>query len=463
MKKILFVLTAMVTLAFVSCKENPYMPSPGDNSLVPDTIPEIAYPDPTPDAEGVDVPDSTLNVYEARKLCSKLASGATTDKEYYVKGWVCQFDEKHASGIEGFGNGTFYIAATNDGKTNDVPFEAYQVMGKDGKKLTIDEVALGDFVVIKGILTNYNGTYETTGKGAAHIYSSSNPNFGLEPVIDTTNVTPDPEGVDVPEGAITVYRARAISDSIGSGNKTAEKYYIKGWVSKIHSSHASGVDQYGNGTFYITPTNDGTTSAIDFEAYQVMGKDGKKLTSADQVEVGDFVGIYGKITNYNGTAETESKGAAYIYSSSNEKFNSGYDEDPTKITPDPEGADVPEGTLNVYEARHICDSIGSGKSTTQEYYVKGWIHKVTSTAADVSQYGNATFFIAPTNDGTTNATDFEAYRIKSINGEKFTSLDQVQVGDFVVIQGKLKNYSGTPETDNGAKLYYSNNPAFSGQ
>lgn len=462
MKTKLFALIAVVAMVMVSCEEPPYIAAPGNNDLVQgDTIPEIAYPDPTPDAEGVDVPDSTLNVYEARKLCSKLASGATTDKEYYVKGWVCQFDEKHASGIESFGNGTFYIAATNDGKTNDVPFEAYQVMGKDGKKLTIDEVALGDFVVIKGILTNYNGTYETTGKGAAHIYSSSNPYFGLEPVIDTTNVTPDPEGVDVPEGAITVYRARAISDSIGSGNTTQEKYYIKGWVSRIDSKHADGVNQYGNGTFYITPTNDGTTESFTFEAFQVYGKDGKKLTSPDQVEVGDFVVLYGQITNFKGTAETTGKGTAYIYSSSNEKFNEAFQPaDPTKITPDPEGADVPEGTLTVYEALHIGDSIGSGKTTTDEYYIKGWVSKLHSThASGVTSYGNGTFFITPTNDGTTASITFEAYQVYGKNKQKLTSADQVAVGDFVVLRGKITNYNGTVETvgRGAAYIYYSTN------
>ena len=321
MKKILFVLTALVTLAFVSCTENPYLPSPGDNTQVPDTLPEIAHPDPTPDPEGVDVPDSCLTVYEARKICAKLTSGAVTDKKYYVKGWVCQLDEKHASGIESFGNGTFYITPTNDGTTASVDFEAYQVYGKGGKKLTsADQVEVGDFVVIYGKLTNYNGTYETVGKGAAYIYSSTNEKFNAAYEEDDTKITPDPEGADVPEGTLTVYQARHICDSIGSGKTTTEKYYVKGWVSKLHNNHATGVTNYGNGTFYITPTNDGTTSSIDFEAYQVYGKNGEKLTSADQVAVGDFVVLYGQLTNYNGTAETKGQGAAYIYYSTNPKW-----------------------------------------------------------------------------------------------------------------------------------------------
>lgn len=317
MKTRILMLTALVSMVMFSCKENPYINAPGDNSKNYDTIPAIAYPMPTPDPEGADVPEGSIDVYEARKICKSLGAGGTTEEKYYIKGWVRKFDDKHESGVTNFGNGTFYIAPTNDGETDDVTFEAYQVMGKNGEKIkSLDEIMIGDFVVIYGLMTNYNNkAYETTGKGAAYIYYSNNPNFGQEPQVD-----------------------------------------------------------------------------------------------------------------------------------------------PSKITPDPAGANVPQGCLNVYEARGICAGLSSGAQTNEKYYVKGWIHKVSTTASDVSQYHNATFYIAPTNDGTTNSIDFEAYRIKSINGGNFTSLDQFQVGDFVVIEGPLKNYNGTYETGNGAKLYYSSNP-----
>lgn len=280
----------------------------------------------------------------------------------------------------------------------------------------------------------------------------------------TPTPTPDPEGANVPEGCLNVYQARTLCEKLSIGGVTPEKYYVKGWIHKLDAKNEDGITSYGNATFYIAATNDHSADEYDFEAYQVYGKNGAKIKSVDEVQVGDFVVIYGQLTKFKeGVYETVGKGAAYMYYSNNPQWGEEPVVDPTKTTPDPEGADVPDGCLNVYEARAICDSIGSGKSTTTEYYVKGWIHKVVTTASDVSQYGNATFYIAPTNDGTTKSTDFEAYRIKSINGARFTSLDEFQVGDFVVIQGKLKNYNGTAETDSGAKLYYSNNPALNQQ
>ena len=316
-KNIYLFVTALVAMTLVSCNEKSSFPNPGDITL--DSIPAVVLPDPTPDPEGADVPEGAITVYEAREICKKLADGAVTAEKYYVKGWVSSLDAKNADGIASYGNSTFYIAATNDGQTDKYTFEAYQVYAKDGKKfVSVDQVQVGDFVVIYGKLTNFKGTFETEGKGAAYVYSSTNPNF--DPKEDPSKITPDPEGADVPEGTLNVYEARHLCDSIGSGKTTTQEYYVKGWVCRLDSKHESGVQQYGNGTFYIAATNDGTTSGFSFEAYQVYGKNKQKLTSADQVAVGDFVVLCGKLTNYNGTAETVGQGKSYIYYSTNPKW-----------------------------------------------------------------------------------------------------------------------------------------------
>ena len=145
---------------------------------------------------------------------------------------------------------------------------------------------------------------------------------------DTTTVQ-IPEGVDIPAEAITVADAREICAKLQSGETTGTKYYVKGWVKKLHSKHASGVADYGNAQFYMV---DKIGDTDDFMAYQVYGLNGQKLVSADQVEVGDYVVVYGELTNYNGTYETVGKGAAYIYSSSNPKIKDGGTPDPDPDT-----------------------------------------------------------------------------------------------------------------------------------
>ena len=176
MKKSILVLTSMVAMVLFGCKETPYINEPGDNKYNYDSIPVVALPDPDADPVGFEIPAGCLNVYEAVDSCRRLPNGGTTQEKHYVKGWVCRLDSKHESGVQQYGNGTFYIAATNDGTTDGFSFEAYQVYGKGKQKLTNpNQVQVGDFVVLRGKLTNYSGTAETVGKGASYIYYSTNP------------------------------------------------------------------------------------------------------------------------------------------------------------------------------------------------------------------------------------------------------------------------------------------------
>lgn len=126
----------------------------------------------------------------------------------------------------------------------------------------------------------------------------------------------DTIGWNVPAEALTVAQAREICAALESGSTSGTKYYVMGFVKKLHNNHASGVSGYGNAQFYIEEEK-GANSSQDFMAFQVYGLDGTKLTDPNAVAVGDFVVIYGELTNYNGTYETVGKGAAHIWKSTN--------------------------------------------------------------------------------------------------------------------------------------------------
>ena len=94
----------------------------------------------------------------------------------YIKGYVRKNSTDKAT-IEKYGNANFTIAPTIDASSYST-FYIYQVYGKNKQRLTnLDQVKEGDFVVVCGKLTNYNGTYETVGRGASSISSSHNPNW----------------------------------------------------------------------------------------------------------------------------------------------------------------------------------------------------------------------------------------------------------------------------------------------
>ena len=419
MKTKLFALIAVVAMVMFSCNEPPYIGTPSNNDLVQgDTLPDFADPTPSPDPEGIEIPEEAINVNEAVKIGKKLAYRQTTEETYYIKGWVNRFEESkrdEASFIQ-YGNDYVYLSARNDGQGMK-EFYCYRILGRGGAKLpSHDVLQIGDFVVVKCQIQNYDGTIENNGLCSIEVSNNEAYNNAFRP-IDTTNVTPDPAGVDVPEGAINVYKAREISESIGSGKTTTEKYYIKGWISRI----VEGVGSYGNATFYITPTNDGTTATVEFEAYRVKGKNGETLTSANQVVVGDFVVLHSQIKNYSGTAETADN--AYIYSSSNEAFNA--------------VADTIYATCA--EAKAAALALPENNTPSTDIYVITGYVQSQGYNATVSR-GQQIFWVDDVKDG---AKVFEAYYCDVPNGEA------VPIGAKVKMTGKIMKYNTTPEMKNG--------------
>ena len=139
----------------------------------------------------------------------------------------------------------------------------------------------------------------------------------VDPGQTTIEIPAEAQGWNIPAGAIDVLQARAICAGLASDATSGTKYYVMGYVKKIHNKHADGVANFGNATFYMENVN-GANSEEDFLAYQVYGLNGEKITDPNVVAVGDFVVVYGELTNYMGnTYETVGKGAAYIWNSTN--------------------------------------------------------------------------------------------------------------------------------------------------
>ena len=127
---------------------------------------------------------------------------------------------------------------------------------------------------------------------------------------------------------------------------------------------------------------------------------------------------------------------------------------PEGEAPDTTGWNIPAGALTVAQAREICAGLTTEDQTsTEEYYVMGWVKKVDEVSA---QYGNATFYIVDVKGADTNE-DFQAYRVKGLNGNKISNEGAVAVGDFVVLYGKVKQFYEKAETATGAYIWKSTN------
>lgn len=260
-----------------------------------------------------------------------------------------------------------------------------------------------------------------------------------------------PQGDGSLENPYNVAGVIAYINTLEADVESPKAVYVKGKISKI-TTKSGDVAKYGNHSFEMV---DAGNSSKVFTAYQVYGPENKKFTSDDQIKVGDEVIVYGKVVNYKGnTPETVGKGAAYVYS-----INSagGGDVTPTP-TPDAGDKGTKESPFSVADALAFTSALPADQNTTDSYYIKGFVTEIKE--APGNQYGNATFNIADQKGGSPT---FYVFRCMYYGGAKFTSADQLKVGDEVVICGPVVNYKGnTPETVGNKASIYSINGATGG-
>ncbi len=116
-----------------------------------------------------------------------------------------------------------------------------------------------------------------------------------------------------------------------------------------------------------------------------------------------------------------------------------------------EGDGSLENPFNALAAYNYAAALAADQATSEKFYVKGIVCE--SSKWDINTtYKNATFHISV--DGTAATQQFLIFRTKGLNGADITSVDDVQVGDEVVIYASLVNYKGnTPETAQGGIIY----------
>ena len=117
----------------------------------------------------------------------------------------------------------------------------------------------------------------------------------------------------------------------------------------------------------------------------------------------------------------------------------------------PEGEGTLESPYNAAGANAYISTLGADENSDKAIYVKGIICNIKE--APNSQYGNATFYISA--DGKTTSEQFYVFRCHNLENKKFTDNDVLNIGDEVIIYGKVVNYKGnTPETvQNEAYIY----------
>ena len=115
---------------------------------------------------------------------------------------------------------------------------------------------------------------------------------------------------------------------------------------------------------------------------------------------------------------------------------------PEDITYDHAG--TAEDPYSVADVLKYISTLGTATST-EDVYVKGVITSIDEVS---TKFGNATYKIK--DEGVDNGV--KVFRGLYLDGAKFTSADQIGVGDEVVVVGKVLDYNGTPEVNAGNKI-----------
>ena len=388
----LFVLACAV-MAFSSCED---VPAP--YNMPQEVIDEIVEP------SGSGTAEDPYNAAAANQLGESLEADANSET-VYVKGIVSRIDEVET---EKYGNAIFYIS--EDGTTNN-QFYVFHCYGLGGEKFTSeDELKVGDEVIVCGQITNFKGNTVELAQGG-YIYS-------LNGTVVSKGESGEGEGTL--ESPYNVAKALSLISS-GANDPDAE-VYIKGKVSQIDGLNP----QYSSLTYYIS--DDGSTTG-QLQVYGGLYLNGEGFTSEDQLKVGDEVVIRGKLTKHYDTPEV---GTNSVLISINGQT----------------GTVAGDGTeANPYSASQALDLIKSEQfDKDSKYYVKGIISKVEKFD---DRYNSITYYIS---DDGSSTNELQIYSGYSFNGEGFSSINDLKVGDEVVVLGKFKLFNGTPEVDKSSEI-----------
>lgn len=297
-----------------------------------------------------------------------------------------------------------------------------------------------------------NGTYNITGatvvaveyknmvvKGTQKMFNVKNlanasANYNVGDVLSLTNATvKDAYGVTVIDGEATnLAIEKTGTATVEHGEATA---IDAAWVTSFTESLVPE---------YVTVSGVGAASGSAYSLnIAVEGSDINMSISLPTAE--EVTALVGKTIT--------AKGYAFDYNSKNKYVSimkvelTVAEGGETPEPEDPELAGTGEGTVDspydVVRAKAAIDKF----STVSGVFVKGIV--TTHATKYNSTYKSCDYYISV--DGTTE-NELMVYSGKFLNGEDFTSGDQIHAGDEVVVCGNLKIYNGTYEFDKTSKI-----------
>lgn len=428
MKKVIYSMLALLcaAFAFTSCEDVP-MPydQPGEGGEDPIVI------QPTGDG----TVDNPYNVTAALEYIESLGADVESEQNIYIKGVVVTVTEEYTTN---YGNGTYYIS---DDGTNKNQFYVFRSLYLGNRKFTSGDTQIqeGDTVVVCGKVVNYKGTTPETAQNKSFLYSLNGETAG-----GGGGASGTPKGSGTLDDPYNPAGVIAYINTLGSDVESPKDVYIKGKIGTVTEEYST---NFGNGTFTIVEEGAEGTA---FTVYRALYLGNKKFANGDtQIKEGDEVIVCGKVINYRGNTPETQQNKAYLYSL-NGKTAGGGD---TPTPGEAKGSGTLDDPFNPVAANNYASSLAAGAKSDKDVYIKGKISSIKEKFG--TQYGNASFYISE--DGKAE-NEFYVFRTLYLGNVKYTEGENINVGDEVIICGKVMNYMGnTPETAANESYIYSLN------
>lgn len=122
-----------------------------------------------------------------------------------------------------------------------------------------------------------------------------------------------------------------------------------------------------------------------------------------------------------------------------------------KVGDAPQIVDITNTAETAYTIAKAKELIDAGEGLSESVYVKGIVSQASKSLN--TTYGSLSYYIS--DDGKTG-NELQVYGGLSFEGKKFTSVDDIKVGDVVVVFGKLKKFGTTYELDSNNILISQN-------
>ena len=411
MKRIAYYLTvlALAVFTFTSCED---VPSPFGQIVAPKTD-DVVVVEPS----GTGTQADPYNVAAVIEYLGGLGADVPSPNEVYIVGYITSITE--AFGTQ-YGNATFEISDSQEGGNK---FLCYRVLYLGNQKYSdpsATNIKEGDKVVICGKVVNYKGNTPETQANGAYVYSINGTGGGGGGGTTTTTL-------GTKDAPITVTKALEYIAALADNGTTKEDAYVTGKITKIKTSDAN-IAQYKNIDYVIS---DGKGELTVFRGKNLDNTD---FTAAGQINVGDEVVVFGKLTKYvkDGNVTPEVAQGNYIVKLT--KGSGGGGESGTA-----KGTGTAADPFNVAAAIAKCKETGE-TATSEIYFVKG----IVNADYTVDSYKNATLDLV---DAEGASEKFTAFRVKGADGADLKVGYKIPKGATVIVSGKLVNYKGnTPET-----------------